>query len=82
MSGGMSPLLLLDVLAVLALAPVGSVGGVVVTAYTISIAGALLGAHFPWLPAYVAPCALLALIAAGLALRRARAASAAAIAQT
>jgi branched-chain amino acid transport system permease protein len=73
MSAGIPPFFGLSALAVVAIAPVGSIGGACLTAYAISIAGAFSNAYFPSLPAYATPCILLALIAAGLAWRRARA---------
>lgn len=75
MTPAMPPMFLLEALAAVALAPVGSVGGACFIAYALSIAGALIGAQFPSLPAFATPCALLALIAFGLAARQARVAA-------
>jgi branched-chain amino acid transport system permease protein len=73
MSIGIPPLFVLYALAVVAIAPVGSIFGACAIAYALSIANALLNAHFPSLPAYATPAILLALIAAGLAWRQTRA---------
>jgi branched-chain amino acid transport system permease protein len=81
-SAGMPALLFLGALAAVALAPVGSIGGACLIAYAMSLVGALFAAQFPWLPAYLTPCALVALIAAGLAWRQKRAAAIAAIEET
>lgn len=80
MTASVPPLFLLETLAVVALAPVGSIGGVCLVAFALTIAGALAGAQFPSLPAYAAPCALVALTALGIAVRQPRAATPAAIA--
>jgi branched-chain amino acid transport system permease protein len=79
MSAGIPSILVLDALAVVAVAPVGSVGGACAVAYALSFAGAFLSAYFPSMPAYAPPCLLLALIAMGLAWRQARAATAAVV---
>ena len=63
-------LLLLEVLAVVALAPVGSVGVTCLIAYALSIAGALIAAQFPSVPALATPIVMLALVALGLVWRR------------
>jgi len=75
MTPSIPPMLLLEALAVVALAPVGSIGGACLIAYALSIALALIGAQLPSLPAFALPCALLALIALGLALRQVRVAA-------
>ncbi len=73
MSVGIPSLFVLFALAAVAIAPVGSIAGACAVAYALTIANALLNAHFPSLPASVTPCMLLALIAAGLAWRQMRA---------
>ena len=79
MSAGIPPFFGLSALAVIAIAPVGSVGGACVIAYTLALANAFSSAYLPSLPAYAAPCVLLALIAAGLTWRAARASATGAI---
>jgi len=81
MTTSVPPVFLLEALAVVALAPVGSIGGACIIAYALSLAGALAGAQFPSLPTYATPCALVALTALGIALRQPRAAAPAAIAE-
>jgi branched-chain amino acid transport system permease protein len=78
-SAGIPPVFALDVLTVVALAPIGSVVGACALAYAFSLAGALLDAYFPSLPWYATPCMLLVLIAAGVAWRQARASATAAV---
>jgi branched-chain amino acid transport system permease protein len=75
MTSSMPAMVLLEAIAVVALAPVGSVGGACLIAYGLSIAAALVGANFASLPAFAMPCAMLALIALGLGLRQARVAA-------
>jgi branched-chain amino acid transport system permease protein len=70
LSAGVPGLFALYALAVVAIAPVGSIGGACALAYSLSLAIAFLGAYFPSLPPYATPCILLALIAAGLAWRQ------------
>jgi branched-chain amino acid transport system permease protein len=79
MSAGIPPFVALSALAVVAIAPVGSIGGACGVAYALSLAGALLNAYFPSLPAYAMPCMLIALIAAGLAWRHMHASASAAV---
>lgn len=79
LSAGIPPYFALNALAVVAIAPVGSIGGACGIAYALSLAGAILSAYFPSLPAYAVPCMLLSLIAAGLAWRQTRASATAAV---
>jgi hypothetical protein len=60
-----------------AIAPVGSVFGACAVAYALSLAGALLSAMFPSMPAYAPPDLLLVLIAVNLTWRQARTTAAA-----
>jgi branched-chain amino acid transport system permease protein len=77
LSAGIPSNLILYALAVVAIAPVGSVFGACAVAYALSLAGALLSAMFPSMPAYAPPVLLLVLIAVNLTWRQARTTAAA-----